>query len=102
MRSHLARRLDPPIELSHAIIEYAEMDGGYLTKRRLDFAPGLNAIVGDTGAGKSTFIEILRFVLSAFILPELEAKHLAIVSAGLAGGTATLGVRTIHGERYRI
>ncbi len=39
--------------------------GGFHDGLRVDFAPGLNAIIGGKGTGKSTLIEIVRHVLEA-------------------------------------
>jgi ABC-type lipoprotein export system ATPase subunit len=41
------------------------IDGGFHDGLALDLAPGLNAVIGGKGTGKSTLIEILRFVLEA-------------------------------------
>jgi ABC-type lipoprotein export system ATPase subunit len=42
-----------------------EIRGGFHSDLSLDFAPGLNAIIGGKGTGKSTLLEILRYVLEA-------------------------------------
>jgi ABC-type lipoprotein export system ATPase subunit len=54
-------------------IESLAVEGGFHDKLRLEFAPGLNAIIGGKGTGKSTLIEILRYVLEAGE-PAVEAK----------------------------
>lgn len=51
-----------------------KIDGGFHDKLTLQFGPGLNAIIGGKGTGKSTLIEILRYVLHAGDPGTLEAK----------------------------
>ncbi|HKF78440.1 MAG TPA: AAA family ATPase [Candidatus Dormibacteraeota bacterium] len=41
------------------------VDGGFHDGLAVDLAPGLNAVIGGKGTGKSTLIEILRYVLDA-------------------------------------
>lgn len=40
-----------------------EVEGGFHTGMKAALAPGLNAIIGGKGTGKSTLIEILRYVI---------------------------------------
>ena len=44
-------------------LETVEIAGGFHSGLKADFAPGLNAIIGGKGTGKSTLIEILRYVI---------------------------------------
>ena len=48
--------------------------GGFHNGLSLDFAPGLNAIIGGKGTGKSTLVEILRYALHAGDPQEIEAR----------------------------
>ena len=41
------------------------IDGGFHDGLKVEFGPGLNAVIGGKGTGKSTLVEILRFVLGA-------------------------------------
>lgn len=41
------------------------VQGGFHDKLDVEFGPGLNAIIGGKGTGKSTLIEIIRYVLEA-------------------------------------
>ena len=43
-------------------IERVEIEGGFHSGLSTDLAPGLNAIIGGKGTGKSTLIEIIRYV----------------------------------------
>jgi DNA repair exonuclease SbcCD ATPase subunit len=40
-----------------------QIRGGFHSDLALNFAPGLNAIIGGKGTGKSTLVEVLRYVL---------------------------------------
>ena len=46
-------------------IESVEIAGGFHSGLKVDLAPGLNAIIGGKGTGKSTLIEIIRHVIAA-------------------------------------
>lgn len=41
------------------------IEGGFHDGLKVEFGPGLNAVIGGKGTGKSTLVEILRFVLGA-------------------------------------
>jgi ABC-type lipoprotein export system ATPase subunit len=56
--------LDDPIP-SWERIESLAVTGGFHDGLEVEFGPGLNAIIGGKGTGKSTLIEILRYVLNA-------------------------------------
>ena len=44
-------------------LESVEIEGGFHSGLKADLAPGLNAIIGGKGTGKSTLIEIIRYVI---------------------------------------
>ena len=44
-------------------LESIDIEGGFLSGLKAAFAPGLNAIIGGKGTGKSTLIEIIRYVI---------------------------------------
>ena len=86
----------------HHVLESIEITGGYLRGSRLDFADGLNCIIGGRGAGKTTILELLRFALGAPLSasPDPAATHDALIKATLPTGRVTVRVRTQHGARY--
>ncbi|MYD65666.1 MAG: AAA family ATPase [Chloroflexi bacterium] len=57
-----AQFLESP-EPSWPRVEAIEIEGGFHSDLRASLAPGLNAIIGGKGTGKSTLIEILRYVI---------------------------------------
>jgi hypothetical protein len=58
------RFLDDP-EPACARIESISIEGGFHDGLEVEFGPGLNAVIGGKGTGKSTLIEILRSALEA-------------------------------------
>ena len=47
----------------HAVLRHLSWDSGFLDGVRMPLNPNLNVLVGGRGAGKSTVIESLRYVL---------------------------------------
>jgi len=81
-------------------MEFLELswDGGFLDGVTINFNSDLNVIIGGRGAGKSTLVESLRYVLGLVPLDEDSKKiHQGIVSDVLKSGTkVSLRVRSIH------
>jgi len=46
-------------------LTHVRVEGGFHDGLALDLAPGLNAVIGGKGTGKSTLIEIVRYVIDA-------------------------------------
>jgi hypothetical protein len=78
--------------------------GGFLAGAKLEFADGLNCLIGGRGTGKTTALEFLRFGLG--LMPDPKAnpqRHRAIealVKANLGNGRLTIGLRTKMDMRY--
>ncbi len=89
---------------AHHTILSLEVTGGFFKGARLEFADGLNCIIGGRGTGKTTVLELVRYVLS--LMPEeksspARAKSIkALVQSNLGNGRIRLGVRTKHGVGY--
>jgi hypothetical protein len=90
----------------HARLSHLSWDSGFLDGVRVPLNPNLNVLVGGRGAGKSTVIESLRYVLGLSPLgTEARKAHEGIVKQVLRGGTKiTLLVRSSDPVRteYRI
>lgn len=83
-------------------IERLEVEGGFLDGLDLQFAQGLNTIIGARGTGKTSIIELIRFCVDAPAMTDLTAARAADhARAVLADGRAILTVVT-DGERTRI
>lgn len=75
-------------------IERMQVEGGFLDGLNVEFASGLNVIIGARGTGKTSIIELLRFALGARNhTVDAEKRSIAHATATLGGGevTVTLG-----------
>lgn len=71
---HIAFLGDPEPKWSRATS--LKIPGGFHDGLHVEFGPGLNAIIGGKGTGKSTLIEIMRYVLGAAQPVQQIAKDL--------------------------
>lgn len=82
------------------------VQGGFHDSLEVQFGPGLNAIIGGKGTGKSTLVEILRYTLGApeSIAPPPQAKEgVTNRQANFpANAEATVAYTAADGEEYRI
>ena len=78
--------------------------GGFLAGAQLDFADGLNCLIGGRGAGKTTALEFLRFGLGLMPDPKSNPQRYrtieSLVKANLGNGRLTIEVRTKTDMRY--
>jgi hypothetical protein len=95
--SRIRLNSDPEI-VEHAELLSLEWEGGFLDGAVIDFNPNLNVLVGGRGAGKSTVVESLRYVLDLeSIGEEARRAHEGMVHHVLRGGTKiSLRVRSLH------
>ncbi|HWY58047.1 MAG TPA: AAA family ATPase [Terriglobales bacterium] len=91
-------------EVAHHLVVSLNVTGGFLAGVQLDFADGLNCLIGGRGAGKTTALEFLRFGLG--LMPDLKANPQryraieALVKANLGNGQLTIELRTKTNMRY--
>ena len=89
---------------AHHLVQSLNVTGGFLAGAKLEFADGLNCLIGGRGTGKTTALEFLRFGLG--LMPDPKAnlqRHRAIdglVKANLGNGRLTIEVRTKMDMRY--
>lgn len=99
-------RLEDPVPEKHAELVEMSWKGGFLGGSRCRFNSNLNVLVGGRGAGKSTVIESLRYVLDLEPLgQEARRNHEGIVGHALKNGTKVSLVVRSHDpsvRRYRI
>ena len=99
-------RLEDPKPDKHAELVEISWQGGFLDGVECQLNSNLNVLVGGRGAGKSTIIESLRYVLALDPLgKEARSNHEGIVGHALKGGTKVSLVVRSHlpaVRRYRI
>ena len=85
--SRIRLKSDPTPE-EHAELVSLAWKGGFLDGAAIHFNPNLNVLIGGRGAGKSTVIESLRYVLGLDpIGEEAQKSHQGIVRQVLRSGT---------------
>src|SRR6478735_6819990 len=58
-------KLDPRADSkAHHTILSLEVSGGFVKGSRFEFADGLNCVIGGRGTGKTTVLELVRYVLN--------------------------------------
>ena len=88
-RSRIRLNSDPTPE-AHSELVSIRWEGGFLRGAEVRFNANLNVLVGGRGAGKSTVIESLRYVLGLTPLgEEMRTAHADIVKDVLGNGTKT-------------
>ncbi len=89
---------------AHHVVLSLNVTGGFLAGAQLEFADGLNCLIGGRGTGKTTALEFLRFGLG--LMPDPKAnpqRHRAIdalVKANLGNGQLRVELRTKTDMRY--
>lgn len=93
-----------PTPVAHHVVLGLHVTGGFLAGLDLEFADGLNCLIGGRGAGKTTALEFLRFGLGLMPDPKISGpRHKAIdalVKANLGSGRLTIDLRTKTDMRY--
>jgi AAA domain/AAA domain, putative AbiEii toxin, Type IV TA system len=96
-----SKQKKPP---AHHAVSSLRVTGGFLGGAVLEFADGLNCLIGGRGTGKTTALEFLRFGLG--LMPDSKTnpqRHRAIdglVKANLGAGRLAIELQTKTGMRY--
>jgi hypothetical protein len=89
---------------AHHVVLGLRVTGGFLAGAVLEFADGLNCLIGGRGAGKTTALEFLRFGLGLMPDPKTNPQRHkvidALVKANLGSGRLTVELRTKTDLRY--
>ncbi len=82
-------------------IRWLSVVGGFMDGMKIEFAPGLNCIIGARGTGKTTVLEFIRFALDAMPDDEAACRRIeALVNQNLDFGRVELGIETKDGMSY--
>jgi hypothetical protein len=94
---------DKKVPTHHAVLKLRVV-GGFLGGIELEFADGLNCLIGGRGTGKTTALEFLRFGLGLMPDPKISPQRAraieTLVKANLGGGRLSVELRTKSGMRY--
>jgi hypothetical protein len=89
---------------AHHVVLSLSVTGGFLADAHLEFADGLNCLIGGRGAGKTTALEFLRFGLGLMPDPKVNASRYraidSLVKANLGSGKLTIKLRTKTDMKY--
>lgn len=87
-------------------IRCLEVTGGFLDGMRLDFEGNLNCLIGGRGTGKTTVLEMIRWVSDHMPAQSEDGARSReidrLVQRNLGAGQITLGIETLKGVHYRV
>ncbi len=82
----------------HDRIRWISVVGGFMDGTRIEFAPGLNCIIGARGTGKTTALEFIRFAPDAMSDDREACKRIeGLVNRNLDFGRVDVGIETKDG-----
>ncbi len=82
-------------------IRWISIVGGFMDGAKIEFAPGLNCIIGARGTGKTTALEFIRFVLDAMPDDRDACRRIeGLVNRNLDFGRVEVGIETKDGLTY--
>ncbi|HLT37096.1 MAG TPA: AAA family ATPase [Enhygromyxa sp.] len=78
--------------------------GGFWDQLEVDFAAGLNCIIGARGTGKTTILELCRYTLGQLQSadPNRQQQLTKLIKANLDRGTVEVTIETRDGMKYRV
>lgn len=92
-------------EIKNSYIKSISFEGGLLEGTKIDFSPELNNLIGIRGSGKSSLLEVLRYVLGIslpFNAADPEYKNSLVTRSMGSGGKALVTIVNKQNEEYRI
>lgn len=92
-------------EIKNSYIKSISFEGGLLQGTRIDFSPELNNLIGIRGSGKSSLLEVLRYVLGISLpynAADPEYKNSLVSRSMGSGGKAIVTIVNKQKEVYRI
>ncbi|MDT8432775.1 MAG: hypothetical protein RQ746_14735 [Bacteroidales bacterium] len=100
-------RVSPKVkpEIKNSYIKSIAFEGGLLEETKIDFSPELNNLIGIRGSGKSSLLEVLRYVLGIslpFNAADPDYKDSLVTRSMGSGGKAIVTIVNRQNEEYRI
>ncbi len=92
-------------EIKNSYIKSIVFEGGLLEGTKIDFSPELNNLIGIRGSGKSSLLEVLRYVLGIslpFNAADPDYKNSLVTRSMGSGGKAIVTIANKQNEEYRI
>ncbi len=92
-------------EIKNSYIKSISFEGGLLEGTKIDFSPELNNLIGIRGSGKSSLLEVLRYVLGIslpFNAADPDYKNSLVARSMGSGGKAIVTIVNKQNEEYRI
>ena len=92
-------------EIKNSYIKSIFFEGGLFEGTKIEFSPELNNLIGIRGSGKSSLLEVLRYVLGIslpFNAADPEYKNSLITRSMGSGGKAIVTIINKQNEEYRI
>ncbi|MCF8370241.1 MAG: hypothetical protein K9H64_01380 [Bacteroidales bacterium] len=92
-------------DIKNAYIKSIAFEGGLLEGTRIDFSPELNNLIGIRGSGKSSLLEVLRYVLGISLpinAADPDYKNSLVTRSMGSGGKAIVTIVNKQNEEYRI
>lgn len=102
LQDYKNRVFTTPIEIKHGYIESISFQGGKFDGQTIRFSPELNTLIGVRGSGKSSVLEVVRYLFDLPIQADKEYKSSLIKNIFGSGGKAVLSVVDKHGKKYSI
>jgi len=92
-------------EIKNSFIKSIVFEGGLLEGTKIDFSPELNNLIGIRGSGKSSLLEVLRYVLGISLpvnAADPDYKNSLVTRSMGSGGKAIVTIVNKQNEEYRI
>lgn len=86
----------------HGYIESLSFQGGKFDGQKIVFSPALNTLIGIRGSGKSSILEVIRYLFDIPVQTDKDYKESLVKSVLGSGGKVTLSVVDKYGKRYSI
>lgn len=102
LQDYKNRVVDVVPSTNHGYIESISFKGGKFDGQEIVFSPELNTLIGIRGSGKSSVLEVVRYILEIPVQTDKEYKESLVKNVFGSGGKAILSVVDKYGKKYKI